>query len=363
MQRGTRVLLAAAGLLIGAIVVYYGVLSGPATFTGDPQASEPQPAGQALVGAAPPAPESAPERTRPAATPALGRVADQGPVVPDVDADASGNPAPSPFADPLRTGGRIATPGLVGDRVAEGDVSPRPVPARAAPGSRQAELQSGGAGGVQPEPGAHQADGAQVDGALRIPEASRHAADPQRDERDGPGSAPPEPAVHPRANVPARVEGATRSSTTPARGSDPAPPVNATHVVGAGETLTSIAAAWFGDGRHWSLIAQANPGLDPDRLGIGQRLVLPPKSAASAPAAAAVRSRAAASAPGDRATPSGSARTHVVRSGETLSSIARTWFGDATRWRSIYDANRRLIGTDPGRLEVGMALAIPLADR
>lgn len=348
MQRGTRVLLAAAGLLVGAIVVYYGVLSGPVTFTGDPGVPEPQPAGQAIDGTAPPpVPESAPGRIRPAVTPALGRVDDQVPVGPGLDAEASGDRAPSPFADPWRAGGRILTPGPVGDPTAGGDVSPRPLPAREAPESRQVAMQAGGgAGDGTPVPGDQR-----VDGAPRIPEASRTPAAPPLDERDEPGSAPPEPAVHPRANVPARVEDATRRPTAPSSGRDPARSGGASHVVGAGETLTSIAAAWFGDGRHWSLIAQANPGIDPDRLGIGQRLVLPPKSAASA------------SASGDTSTQARSTRTHVVRSGETLSSIARTWFGDATRWRAIYDANRRLIGADPGRLEVGMALTIPQADR
>ncbi|HZA65966.1 MAG TPA: transporter substrate-binding domain-containing protein [Geminicoccaceae bacterium] len=55
------------------------------------------------------------------------------------------------------------------------------------------------------------------------------------------------------------------------------------------------------------------------------------------------------------------ADTYVVRPGDTLSSIARKYYGDAwaTSWQRIYEANRDLIGDDPGRINVGMRLEIP----
>jgi aspartate/glutamate/glutamine transport system substrate-binding protein len=53
--------------------------------------------------------------------------------------------------------------------------------------------------------------------------------------------------------------------------------------------------------------------------------------------------------------------THVVQPGETLSKIARKYYGDAwaTSWQRIYEANRDVIGDDPGRIAVGMRLDIP----
>jgi aspartate/glutamate/glutamine transport system substrate-binding protein len=53
--------------------------------------------------------------------------------------------------------------------------------------------------------------------------------------------------------------------------------------------------------------------------------------------------------------------TYVVRSGDTLSKIARKYYGDAwaTSWQRIYEANRGVIGDDPSRLKVGMSLDIP----
>jgi ABC-type amino acid transport substrate-binding protein len=57
----------------------------------------------------------------------------------------------------------------------------------------------------------------------------------------------------------------------------------------------------------------------------------------------------------------GSADSYVVQPGDTLSKIARKYYGEAwaTSWQRIYEANRDVIGDDPGRLQVGMTLEIP----
>jgi nucleoid-associated protein YgaU len=57
------------------------------------------------------------------------------------------------------------------------------------------------------------------------------------------------------------------------------------------------------------------------------------------------------------------ATIYVVRSGDNLSRIARAYYNDPGLWRLIYDANRRTIGDDPGRLRVGMRLTIPPAPK
>jgi LysM repeat protein len=51
--------------------------------------------------------------------------------------------------------------------------------------------------------------------------------------------------------------------------------------------------------------------------------------------------------------------THTVRSGETLSGIAKAEYGDAGAWRVIYDANRAKIGPNPNLISVGQKLTIP----
>lgn len=51
-------------------------------------------------------------------------------------------------------------------------------------------------------------------------------------------------------------------------------------------------------------------------------------------------------------------RTHVVRSGETLTSISKLYYGTGNKWSRIHEANRSLI-PNKDRLKVGMKLTIP----
>jgi hypothetical protein len=47
------------------------------------------------------------------------------------------------------------------------------------------------------------------------------------------------------------------------------------HVVARRETLWSIAVRYYGDGKRWSEIAAANQNIEPTKLAIGKRLILP----------------------------------------------------------------------------------------
>jgi nucleoid-associated protein YgaU len=59
-----------------------------------------------------------------------------------------------------------------------------------------------------------------------------------------------------------------------------------THKVGKGENLWKIAARTLGDGKRWKEIATLNPGVNPDRLVLGQVLKLPAASGAAQPSGA-----------------------------------------------------------------------------
>ncbi len=110
------------------------------------------------------------------------------------------------------------------------------------------------------------------------------------------------------------------------------------HVVESGDDLWSLAEHYYGEGREWRRIAQANPGVltgGPDRLQVGWRLVVPEDGAR---------------AKGERAV--------TVRRGETLSSITERELGSADRWREVYQANRATLA-DPDELAIGMVLDIP----
>jgi len=49
---------------------------------------------------------------------------------------------------------------------------------------------------------------------------------------------------------------------------------------------------------------------------------------------------------------------HIVAKGDTLYSLARSYYNDQAKWRTIYDANRGSI-PDPNKLRVGQELIIP----
>jgi nucleoid-associated protein YgaU len=55
-------------------------------------------------------------------------------------------------------------------------------------------------------------------------------------------------------------------------------------------------------------------------------------------------------------TPAG--KTYTVVKGDSLSKIAKREYGDASKWRKIFKANKDVID-DPDMIEVGQDLIIP----
>jgi nucleoid-associated protein YgaU len=53
-------------------------------------------------------------------------------------------------------------------------------------------------------------------------------------------------------------------------------------------------------------------------------------------------------------------RTYTVVSGDSLSTIAKRLYGDANKWRTIYEANTDRI-KDPDLIHPGQVLTIPEA--
>jgi polar amino acid transport system substrate-binding protein len=118
-------------------------------------------------------------------------------------------------------------------------------------------------------------------------------------------------------------------------------------------TYASIYQRWFGD------------EVPPHPLGEAEAQVGSAQTPAAEAAAADQTASATpdgASAPPAAVEPGAGAgatfETYVVQPGDTLSRIARRFYGDAS-WQRIHEANRDVIGDDPGRLRVGMTLQIP----
>jgi len=99
------------------------------------------------------------------------------------------------------------------------------------------------------------------------------------------------------------------------------------HVVREGETLSGIAQRYH---VSVSLIRAANNNIDPRRLRIGKRLVIP--------VSAAARTRAASGRAPAPTPPVPGVRSHTVRQGESLWSIARHYgvaLDDLVRWNGL----------------------------
>ena len=130
-------------------------------------------------------------------------------------------------------------------------------------------------------------------------------------------------------------------------------PRSGVYVVRKGDTLASISRRIYGNERMIHALERANPGLDPRRMRIGQKIRLPHHGTVSAAARHRTSRRRgyASSARGGR--------TYVVRAGEDLSGIARKFYHNPGLWKKIYDANRRVIGSSPNKLRAGERIVIP----
>ncbi|MBN1668093.1 MAG: LysM peptidoglycan-binding domain-containing protein [Anaerolineales bacterium] len=118
------------------------------------------------------------------------------------------------------------------------------------------------------------------------------------------------------------------------------------HVVQAGETLSGIVQKYYGaeNANRWVELHAYNRkviGENPDVLVLGTELEIP------------ILDELLNYRPGFQ--------THVVQPGESLSMIARLYYGpeQGAHWITLYNNNRATIGEDPNQLSVGMELIIP----
>ncbi len=136
------------------------------------------------------------------------------------------------------------------------------------------------------------------------------------------------------------------------------PPTFRERVVRSGETMETIARAEFGDAAMWTVVASANPRVDPMKMRAGMTLRIPldPTNIQGKPNPALAQETA----PANSEQPGTAQIEYVVRSGDTLGGIARTYYNSAAKWRIILDANRDILSR-PEQLRPGMKLVIPPA--
>jgi len=122
------------------------------------------------------------------------------------------------------------------------------------------------------------------------------------------------------------------------------------------EGFWSVAKNVYGDGKHWALIAQANPQADSDTLRAGQRLKIPPLPAPSdgtATGGAASRSER----PGQLVTGADGKQYYVVQKGDAgFWAVSVRAYGSGKHWQLIARANPSV---SSGSLKEGQKLLVP----
>ena len=98
--------------------------------------------------------------------------------------------------------------------------------------------------------------------------------------------------------------------------------------------------------RVWDEIKRVNPAAD----DITCDLTVDP-AAAPPPAAAAAAAGAGSGT-------SGRGRTYTVAAGDSLSKIAKNFYGNANQYMKIFEANKDKL-SDPDKIKVGQELVIP----
>lgn len=97
-------------------------------------------------------------------------------------------------------------------------------------------------------------------------------ADPRQQVRVSVATAVPPSAAPPSAAPPS----AAPPVVAPPAAATAVPDAPQRYAIQPGDTLARISAVFYGSPRHWRRIVDANPGLLPEALPVGQEIVIPP---------------------------------------------------------------------------------------
>lgn len=141
----------------------------------------------------------------------------------------------------------------------------------------------------------------------------------------------------------------------------PVQPAAQTYTVKSGDRLATIAEKYYGPGKSskWTLIKDANPGINPNVLKIGTVLKIPALPGAPVTQVAGM-DRPSLGDPVGKAGSASAVGQHVVAKGDTLSEISTKYYGTVRKMQLIVAANP---GLNPNSLRVGTKLTIPAAPR
>jgi nucleoid-associated protein YgaU len=139
------------------------------------------------------------------------------------------------------------------------------------------------------------------------------------------------------------VEPTPRTATT-----QPGPTRDEEYTVQSGDSFYLIAQKKYGDGKYFSVIAKANPGVDSSRMHVGQKLILPPL-----PKETAVTTTTGNGGP----TVNANGQTvYTVKAGDSFWVIAEKHYGNGKYFYLINEANPKV---DSRSLKAGQQIILP----
>lgn len=126
------------------------------------------------------------------------------------------------------------------------------------------------------------------------------------------------------------------------------------HRVQPGDTFATLARAYYGSAKYVEFLMRANPGVDPAKMQVGATIRIPAlsvkRNAVTSPVSKQVKTPRSLSS---------TAKTYTVRSGDSFYRIAEQQLGDASRWKELFELNKKVVGSDPSRLKIGQVLTLP----
>jgi nucleoid-associated protein YgaU len=144
------------------------------------------------------------------------------------------------------------------------------------------------------------------------------------------------------------------------------PPKFREYTVAKGDvSFEVIAQRVYGDRRFASAISRANPFVTPNKLFVGRTVLRIPEDPTNTQGKvveiSAGNAGSKANQTGKKNEPAATTaggKTYVTKSGDTLSSISKQFYGKASMWKKIADANRAVL-PDPAKVKPGIELTIP----
>jgi nucleoid-associated protein YgaU len=121
-----------------------------------------------------------------------------------------------------------------------------------------------------------------------------------------------------------------------------------TYKVEKGDHLWMIAEKFYKSGYNFVDIVEANSITDPSYIEVGQELVIPQVMVKKITVESA-----------EISTSTIEAETYTTVAGDYLWDIAVRAYGDGYSWLKIYEANKEIVGTDPGLLLKDVTLTLP----